>query len=85
MNENWFSSQEKLDIMDLFVSMLECSNQTYQASEDRSKTWLRWTMCNMIVKGKLVGLALMDRGNGEGQVERLWSDKPHMAEKLKRD
>jgi len=71
VKENWFSSQEKLDIMDLFVSMLECSNQTYQASEDRSKTWLQWTVCNAMVKGKLLGLMPMDRGDGEGQVKRL--------------
>jgi len=38
-----------------------------------------------MVKGKLVGLALMDRGNGEGQVERLWNDGPHVVEKLERD
>jgi hypothetical protein len=38
-----------------------------------------------MVKGKLVDLALMDRGDGEGQVERLWSDGPHVAEKLERD
>ena len=42
-------------------------------------------MCNAMVKGKLVGLALMDRGNGEGQVERLWNDGPHVVEKLERD
>jgi hypothetical protein len=27
-------------------------------------------------------LAPMDRCNGEGHVKRLWSDRPHMAEKL---
>ena len=83
--------------MDLIVNMLESSNQTYQESEDQSKVWLGWTVCNAMVKGKLEiqdtmdrwggevwveGLALMDRGNGEGHVKRLWSDRPHMAEKL---
>ena len=38
-----------------------------------------------MVKGKLVGLAPMDRGEGEGQVKRLWSDGPHVAEKHERD
>jgi hypothetical protein len=38
-----------------------------------------------MVKGKLVGLALMDRSDGEGQVERLWSDGLHVVEKLERD
>jgi hypothetical protein len=38
-----------------------------------------------MVKGKLVGLAPMDRGNGEGQVERLWSDGLHVMEKLEQD
>ena len=42
-------------------------------------------MRNAVVKGKLVGLAPMDRGDGEGQVKRLWSDGPHVAEKLERD
>jgi hypothetical protein len=42
-------------------------------------------MCNAMVKGKLVGLAPMDRGNGEGQVERLWSDGLHVMEKLEQD
>ena len=42
-------------------------------------------MCNVMVKGKLVGLVLMDRGDGEGQVERLSCDGPHVAEKLERD
>jgi hypothetical protein len=38
-----------------------------------------------MVKGKLVGLAPMDQGNGEGQVEKLWSDGPHVTEKLEQD
>ena len=38
-----------------------------------------------MVKGKLVGLALKDQGDGEGQVERLLSDGPHVAERLERD
>jgi hypothetical protein len=38
-----------------------------------------------MVKGKLAGLASMDRGNGEGQVERFCSDGPHVAEKLEQD
>ena len=42
-------------------------------------------MHNAMVKGKLVGLALMDQGDGEGQVKRLWSDRPYVAEKLERD
>ena len=42
-------------------------------------------MCNAMVKGKLVGLAPKDQGDGEGQVERLLSDGPHVAEKLERD
>jgi hypothetical protein len=27
----------------------------------------------------------MDQGNGEGQVEKLWSDEPHVTEKLEQD
>jgi hypothetical protein len=42
-------------------------------------------MCNVMVKDKLVGLTLMDRGDSEGQIKRLWSDGPHVAEKLERD
>jgi hypothetical protein len=42
-------------------------------------------MGNAMVKGKLMGFVPMDRGNGEGQVKRLWSDGPHVAEKLERD
>ena len=38
-----------------------------------------------MVKGKLVGLAPIDRGDGKGQVERLWSEGPHVAEMLERD
>ena len=38
-----------------------------------------------MVKGKLLGLMPMDRGDGEGQVKRLWSDGPHTAEKLEQD
>ena len=62
--------------MDLIVSMLECLNQTQQASEDRSKTWLQWTVCHAIVKGKLVGLAPMDRGDGEGQASGFGAEGP---------
>ena len=38
-----------------------------------------------MVKGKLLGLTPMDRGDGEGQVKRLWSDRTHVAEKPERD
>jgi hypothetical protein len=38
-----------------------------------------------MVKVKLVGFALIHQGDGEGQVERLWNDGPHVAEKLERD
>ena len=45
--KSWFCSEYKMDIdMDLIVSILECSNQIEQASEDLSKTWLEWTVCN---------------------------------------
>ena len=37
---------------------------------------MRWTMCNAMVKGKLVALALMDRGDGEGQASGLGAEGP---------
>jgi len=49
---------------------------TWQTSEDQSKIWLRWTGCDAMVKGKLMGLAPMDLGEGEGQASELGSEGP---------